>query len=110
AFLPAGNPVWWYLSSYFKTASSELQRVVAGAGTARQLFASHGAAPAPPWDRLLMLGSVAFIMLGLPFSLLRLWKQYSHNVLAITLGLASLGYPVTQMFRFTNYGAEITDR
>jgi hypothetical protein len=110
AFLMAGNPVWWYLSTYFTTAFGELQQIVAGAGTARQLFASNGAAPAPFWDRLLMLGSVAFIMLGLPFGLLRLWKQLRHNVLAITLGLASLGYPVTQMFRFTNYGAEITDR
>jgi len=110
AFLMVGNPVWEYLSSYFKTAFGELQQIVAGAGAARQLFASHGTAPAPIWDRLFILGSVAFIMLGLPFGLFRLWKQHRPNVLAITLGLAALGYPVTQMFRFTNYGAEITDR
>jgi hypothetical protein len=111
AFLMPGNPVWGYLSSYFTTAFSELQRIVTGAGTSRQLFTSHGGAPpAPVWDRLLMLGSVAFIMLGLPFGLLTLWKQHRQDVLAITLGLATLAYPVTQMFRLTNYGADIADR
>ncbi len=110
ALLMPGNPVLHYLSSYFSTAFSELGHIVTGSNTARQLFTTQGASPSPPWDRLLMLGSVALATLGLPFGLVSLWKQYRHSVLAITLGIFSLAYPVTQVFRFSNYGSEITDR
>ncbi len=110
AFLVAGNPVWEYLSSYFTTAFGELEHILAGVDKARQLFTAQNVTPAPIWDRLLMLGSVAIATFGLPFGLLSLWKQHRHSVLAITLGIASLAYPITQVFRFSSYGAEITDR
>src|SRR5947209_2248680 len=110
AFLLTGNPVWKYLSSYFSTAFGELEHILSGSGTARQLFSAEGVQPAPLWDRLLMLGSVALATLGLPLGLVSLWKQYRHNVLAVTLGIVTLAYPVTQAFRFSNYGSEITDR
>lgn len=110
AFLMPGNPVWSYLSSYFTTAFAELEHILAGVGSARPLFASNGAPSAPSWDRLLMLGSVALATLGLPFGLFSLWKQHRHNALAVTLGIFALAYPVTQVFRFSNYGSEITDR
>jgi hypothetical protein len=110
AFLVPGNPVWTYLSSYYTTAFSELEHILVGTDTARQLFTAQSVPPSPIWDRLLMLGSVALVTFGLPFGLLSLWKQYRHSVLAITLGIVSLIYPVTQVFRFSNYGAEITDR
>jgi len=110
AFLVAGNPVWKYLSSYFTTAFGELEHILAGVDKARQLFTAQNVTPAPIWDRLLILGSVALATLGLPFGLLSLWKQHRHSVLAIALGIASLAYPITQVFRFTNYGSEITDR
>jgi len=110
AFLLAGNPVWKYLSSYFSTALGELEHILFGSGTARQLFSAEGVPPAPLWDRLLMLGSLALATLGLPLGLVSLWKQYRHSVLAVTLGIVALAYPVTQAFRFSNYGSEITDR
>ena len=110
AFLMPGNPVWSYLSSYFTTAFAELVHILAGSGSSRPLFASNGAPPTPPWDRLVMLGSVALATLGLPFGLFSLWKQHRHNALAISLGIFALTYPVTQVFRFSNYGSEITDR
>ncbi len=110
AFLMPGNPVLHYLSSYYSTAFKELAHIATGNNTARQLFSSEGAAPSPPWDKLLMLGSVALATFGLPFGLISLWKQYRHSTLAVTLGILSLGYPLTQVFRFSNYGSEITDR
>ena len=110
AFFMTGNPVWEYLSSYFATAFKELGSIVEGSGTARQLFSGQGAPSSPLWDRLLMMGAVALTMLGLPFGLLSLWRQHRHSVLAIVLGFAVLAYPVTQVFRFTNYGGEIADR
>src|SRR6266550_1922502 len=107
AFLVAGNPVWKYLSSYFTTAFGELEHILAGADKARQLFTTQDVPPSPIWDRLLMLGSVALATFGLPFGLLSLWKQHCHSVLAITLGIAALAYPITQVFRFSSYGAEV---
>jgi hypothetical protein len=42
--------------------------------------------------------------------LLCLWQRYRHSALAWTFGIATLFYPVSQVFRFTNFGSEITDR
>src|SRR5207245_3465241 len=63
-----------------------------------------------PWDRLLMMASVAIIAFGIPFGLLSLWQQHRHDALAVTLGIVALLYPNTQVFRFTSFGSEITDR
>ncbi len=109
AFLFKGNPVSGYLSQYFGTAFNELEHIIAGTSTARQLFV-QGALRTPLWDELLMIASVGIVTFGLPFGLLCLWRHYRHDALAITFGIASIAYPVSQTFRFTNFGAEITDR
>ena len=110
AFLPRGNPVWGYLSSYFGTALNELEHIIAGTSIARPLFVGPAGQGAPIWDRLLMLASVGLVAFGLPFGLLSLWQQHRHDALAVMFGIFSLAYPVTQVFRFTNFGSEITDR
>ena len=110
-FLFKGNPASSYLSNYYGHAFVNLQDILEGNSTARTLFATNpDISPTPIWDKLLMAASVAFVMLGLPFGLLTLWQHYRHNALAITLGIFSLAYPISQVFRFTNFGAEITDR
>ena len=110
AFLLEGNPVREYLSSYFGSAFNELGNIITGTSTARPLFTGPAGQSAPIWDRLLMLASVALVAFGLPFGLLCLWQQHRHYPLAIMLGIAALSYPITQAFRFTKFGAEITDR
>jgi hypothetical protein len=110
AFFFQGNPVWGYLSSYFETAFTELGYIIAGTSTARPLFINQAAPSAPIWDRLLMIGSVGLVAFGLPFGLLSLWQQHRHNALAVTFGIASLAYPIVQMFRFTQFGSEIPGR
>ncbi len=109
AFLLPGNPVWSYLYSYFNSAFQQLGQIIAGASQARPLFSSAGLS-APIWDRLLMTGSAVIITFSLPFGLLVIQRQHRRNTLAVTLGIASLLYPATQIFRFTQFGAEITDR
>ena len=109
-FIIPGNPVWQYLSSYFGSALIELSRIIGGSSTARPLFSSRTGGQIPVWDRLLMTSSVAIIALSLPFGLLSLWKQHRHNVLSIMLGIVAFAYPITQVFRFTNFGSDITDR
>ncbi len=109
AFFLPGNPVWSYLSNYFAGALSELDHIVRGSGAVRPLFVS-AAQPSPIWDRILMASYVTLVTLSLPFGLFSLWQNYRHNVLAVTLGIFSLAYPISQVFRFTEYGSEITDR
>lgn len=109
AFLLPGNPVWSYLYSYFNSAFQQLGQIIAGTSQARPLFSSAGLS-SPIWDRLLMTGSAVIIVFSLPFGLLVIQRRHRHNALAVTLGIASLLYPAIQVFRFTQFGAEITDR
>lgn len=109
AFLVPGNPVWSYLSEYFGSAFGQLEQIITGTGAARPLFTS-AVQPPPIWDKLLITGSIALVTFSLPFGLLTLQRRHRENVLAITFGLASLLYPLTQAFRFTSFGTEITDR
>ncbi|GAC1398991.1 MAG: hypothetical protein NVSMB49_08190 [Ktedonobacteraceae bacterium] len=105
-----GNPVVEYLSSYFGTALDELGHILTGSDSARQLFASSGSQPTPLWERFVALASVALIVLCLPLSLLCIWQRFRYNTLVRMLGIASLLYPLSHVFRFTNFGSEITDR
>ena len=105
-----GNPVLDYLSSSFITIFNELGHLVSGAGGGRQLFVAYSGQPTPPWERFLMLASVALISLSLPFGLLCLWLRYRSNALVLMLGLVTLFYPVSLILRLTGSGSEISDR
>ncbi len=105
-----GNPAVGYLSSYYSSAFNEMAHIITGTSVARPLFVSSSGLGAPIWDRLLMLGSVAIIAFSLPFGLLCLWQQHRHEALAVMFGIFALFYPLTQVFRFTQFGSEITDR
>jgi hypothetical protein len=109
AFLLPGNPVGSYLSEYLGAAFNQLKQIITGNSVARPLFANN-VQVAPVWDRLLITGSVILVTFSLPFGLLILQRLYRNNALAVTLGIASLAYPLTQVFRFTSFGTEITDR
>lgn len=105
-----GNPVVAYLSSYFGSALIELGHILTGTGSLRQLFVTYFGPGAALWERLMAFSSVILITLCLPFGLLCLWQRYRHNALAWAFGIASLFYPISQVFRFTNFGSEIADR
>lgn len=106
-----GNPVVEYLSSYFGRALNELGYILTGTSSARQLFVDYsGSQPIALWERMIAVSSVALILLCLPIGLLCLWQRYRYNGLARMLGIASLLYPISQVFRFTNFGSEVTDR
>lgn len=109
ALLLPHNPVWSYLSEYFGGAFNQLEQIVTGSNVARPLFTSS-VIVAPIWDKLIMTGTIALVTFLLPFGLLIVQRQYRDNALAITFGIASLLYPLTQAFRFTSFGTEITDR
>lgn len=105
-----GSPVVDYLFSPFVTIFNELGKMVSGTGGGRQLFVAYSGQPTPPWQRLLMLASVALISLSLPFGLLCLWFRYRSNALVWMLGIVALVYPVSLVLRLTDSGSEISDR
>lgn len=107
-FLP-GNPVWGYLSDYFGSAFNQLEQIITGSSSARPLFVSSGLT-SPVWDKLLITGSVALVTFSLPFGLISLQRLHRNNALAVTFGFVALIYPLSQAFRFTSFGTEITDR
>src|SRR5260370_2953277 len=105
-----GNQVVGYLSSYFGRVLIELGQILTSTSSLRQLFVTYFGQGAPLWERFMALSSVMLITLCLPFGLLCLWQRYRHSALAWTFGIASLFYPISQVFRFTNFGSEIADR
>jgi len=106
----AGNPVTGYLTSFLGVSLRELAGVITGSGGARQLFVSYTGQPTPLWERVVTLSSVGMIVFCLPFGLLCLWLRYRSRALAITFFVVALFYPLSQLFRFTTAGAELTDR
>ena len=109
AFLLPGNPVWNYLTEYFGSAFTQLGQILSGNVVARPLFTSSSRTP-PIWDRLFMTGDVLLVTFSIPFGLLIVQRVHRDNVLATTFGFASLLYPLSEAFRFTSLGTEITDR
>jgi hypothetical protein len=110
SILRVNNPVISYLSSFMGQAFEEFGHIVSGTGPAKQLFVNYSGPPTPLWERLLTIVTMAIIVFSLPFGLLCLWQRLRSNALALTLGLFSLLYPVSQAFRLTNSGSEVADR
>jgi hypothetical protein len=106
----SGNPFISYIASFLIGALDELGNVLTGASQARHLFVDYSGQGLPPWERLMSLSSVALIAASLPFGLLCLWQRCRNNALAWVLGVVALLYPVSQLFRLTNFGSELSDR
>lgn len=104
------NPVVDYISSFLSVSFAELGRLVLGDGGSRQLFVDYSGHVTPVWERLTMIASVGFTVLGIPFGLLCLWHRYRYNALAYMFGIVSFAYPLSQAFRFTATGSELSDR
>jgi hypothetical protein len=104
-----GNPVKRYFFPFFAQIVSELTHIIAGGGV-RQLFVSYTGQPTPLWERFLSSSSVLIVLACLPFGLLCLQQRYRSNALTVLFGFIALMYPLSQIFRFTNSGAELTDR
>lgn len=88
---------------------SLFQLLAAQEGT-RTLFQTATGQIDPLWSRLLGYGSVALILVALPFGLWQVWRRYRPSALAMTLGLATLGYPLSLALRLTNAGVETSNR
>ena len=104
------NPVVGYISSFIANAIGELSGILLGSGSSRPLFVSYNGQSTSLVERGIILLSVLLILSGLPFGLISIWQRYRTNALVVTLGIVSLFYPVSQVFRFSTSGAQLTDR
>ncbi len=104
------NPVVGYIASFIAQAIGELSNILIGGGSSRPLFVSYNGQSTSFAERGVILLSVLLILSGLPFGLLCIWQRYRSNALVVTLGIVSLFYPVSQVFRFSTSGSQLTDR
>jgi hypothetical protein len=99
-----------YLTPVVWSGISELIRLIAGEVIARELFRDYSGQLAPIWERMAGFSSVILILLGLPFGILRVWRRYRGDSLALALGVGAIAYPASLGLRLTHFGAEASNR
>lgn len=99
-----------YLAPVFMRAVGSIIGMIAREETGRQLFRSTTGYVVPLWERLAALGSVFFILLGLPFGLRQIWRRYRGNPFALMLAGAAVTYFPMLALRFTRAGWETSNR
>jgi len=105
AFLTIG-----YLAPNISAGVIELGRLISGEKVGRELFLSFAGQTVPLWERVIGFGTIGLLLGGMPFGLLRIWRHYRRNTLALTLAAGSLAYPATLGLRLTHRGFEISIR
>lgn len=107
-----GNTVISYFTSFFGDVGGEIAQALtsSGASGSRQLFSNTAAQPTPLWERLISLAAVGLITASIPFYLLCFWRRYRRNALLWLFCIMAMLYPVTQVLRLTDTGAEAADR
>ena len=121
-----GDPGSDYLGPVFEDGLAEVVRLVTDA-SGRTLFVSDDGTLAPIWQRVLALGSVALVGLGLATGFLRALVlaglalparrlprpgnllRYDDPWLVL-MALLTLAYPVSMLFRLTRSGWEVGNR
>ncbi|MBI4788610.1 MAG: hypothetical protein HY782_16380 [Chloroflexi bacterium] len=126
--------VVYYLSPYTVGAVRQMVGLIFSEAVTRPLFSDYAGLGTPIWERAISLSSVALVLLGLPWGLLRIWRRYRgylrlpsrraaapsdirivalHTgaaIMPLALGLASLAYGLTLPLRLLPSGAEVSAR
>jgi hypothetical protein len=99
-----------YLAPVITKAIDEFIRLASGQSESRQLFQATDGKADPLWEQLLGFGSVGLVLMGLPFGLILLWQRRLLSETALTLAMGAMAYPITLGMRFTEAGAETSNR
>jgi hypothetical protein len=109
--LYVANITLGYLAKPLGNALSGVVRMIAqDPDAARQVFRSSGGQIAPLWERLTGFTAVGLILLGLPFGLVQIWRQYRARAVVLVLGCGALLYPPSLAFRLAKGGWETSNR
>jgi hypothetical protein len=99
-----------YIGIPLANAVADVLRLIAGEGSARELFRSPTGTVAPFWERVFGFGSVVLILASLPFGLFAIYRRLRTRALPVALGLAALAYGPSLALRLTESGAETSNR
>ncbi len=104
------EPTRGYLYQIFKQAFASVLQLITGEETGRVLFTSTSGMVAPLWERLVGIGSVVLIFLGILSGLFVIWKRKRLTPFAILLVGIALLYFFTLALRLTGAGWEVANR
>lgn len=99
-----------YLSPVISRAVSSMIQIVSGTSGTRELFQSTSGYVAPTWERLVGIGSVALLLLAMPFGLRKIWQNFRGNPIALVLTAAGLTYFAVLGLRFSPAAWETANR
>ncbi len=99
-----------YLLKPVTAGVEELTQIAASKQESRELFKGSSQVEASIWHRLTAFGSVGLALLGLPAGFLRIFLRYRTHPSILALALGAFGYPVSLGLRFTQMGAEASNR
>ncbi len=99
-----------YLSPVLGGAIQSIIQIIIGEETSRQLFQSTTGYVAPVWERMMGLGSVVVLLLGLPIGLRQVWRHFRHHPVALILAAGALSYFAMLGLRFSPAAWETGNR
>lgn len=99
-----------YLGPTIISTLRQIAQLITGETTGRQLYRSFGGTLPPLWEQVTGYASMALILLGLPFGVVRIFRHYRDKLFMVTLALGALIYPVTNILRLTSIGVGIAVR
>ena len=100
----------YYLAPHVVVGFDELFRLMAGEAVGRELFRDATGQQAPLWERLIGYASAALVLLGLPFGLRLIWRDYRASAPVLALAFVALLYPATLPLRLTPLGVATAGR
>lgn len=100
-----------YLRPVLSRAVAETGHLVLGQTPPRHLYTSATGHVAPLWERAAGFTAVMFILVALPFGLLKWWqRRRTSSALFLLMGATVIIYPLTLVMRLTTAGAETSNR
>lgn len=99
-----------YLFPDLRDSLRDLTGLLSGSLGMRRLFSDYAGESLPFLERVFSYLSIALVLAGLPFGLVRIARAHRDNALALALGVATLAYPVSLALRLSDRGVEASVR
>lgn len=107
--LTVARPTFEYLAPAVQAPVVLAEQLLSGESNPRNITAGTAQAGVN-YERLVGIGSVALIMLGIAFGLIRWWHEHRYPSLSFLLGLAALAFPALPVLRLFDFTWEIANR
>lgn len=99
-----------YLGPSVSSGVTGLLAILSGHAASRKLFQDGSGVTAPIWERLVSIGSLGLLVLGVGAGCLYVARSRRTNMQLVGFALASLALPFSQIFRLTPNGSQAASR